>query len=161
MHHIDWLIGVKRSLYSWTEFHLIMVCSYYLFLHHSVMGRCMFLGINPFFLHYVNCWSIIGYSSLLQSFGFFVESVVKSLPSYLILFQSSFFLATLTKGLSILSLEKQLLVSLTFSIVLPVLYFIYLFWSVISFLLPNFGLVCSFSSLLAVKLGCLTDTFFC
>ena len=91
--------------------YLLWVCSDFLFLHDSVLVRCMFLGIYPFLL---SC-QIFGCNCPRRSLKIMcisVASVLMSPVSFLNFESFLFFL--LAKGLSVFLIPKTTLVSLIF-----------------------------------------------
>ena len=123
----------------------------------------MFLGIYPFCPVY---WHTVVHNIFLQSFVFFLVSIVISPLLFLILFiwvPSLFFLMNLVKVLSIFFIfsKNQLLDSLIFYIISFRLYFIYFCSNLcISFLLLTLGFVCcSFSNSFKYKVRLFTWAF--
>lgn len=116
----------------------------------SISVVCVFLGIFPFHLSYLNQWPITVHSNLLHSFFISVRLAVITLLILLAL-AIFIFLADLAEDLLVFP-KNQVLVPL-------VLFIIFLFstslisalFFIISFLLLALGLVWSFSQFFKVK----------
>ena len=130
----------------------LLVCSYFLSNHDSVLISCRFLGIFPFLLGYPICWHIVICRNIFELY-ISVTPIVMFLLFFLF-YLSLFYFFTLgrpAKGLPVLLIfsKNQLLVSWYFLLFFLVfILFIYSFIFVISFLLITLGLVYSFSSFL-------------
>ena len=85
----------------------LLVRSDCLFLHDLVWVGYIFLGIYLFLPSYPICWCIIFHTGLLQSYVFmWCQLWCLLIHLQFCLFETSFFLVSLTKSLSVLSLKK-------------------------------------------------------
>ena len=130
---------------------LLLVCSGFLLLLHSVLKDYIFLEMCPFHLGFQISWHTVLHSNFLQSFVLLwcqLESIL-FISNFVYLDPLSFFMMSLLKGLSILFIfsKNQLLDSLILRIVLLLsMSFNSALILVISFLLLALGCLCCCSS---------------